>query len=59
MPDADLKHAPKVAETAPYGYCPACGAVGKSRERRPNGFDRCENGCKYRSDEALTPETET
>jgi hypothetical protein len=33
----------------PYGYCPRCGGIGLSRERRPNGDDRCENGHKYPS----------
>jgi hypothetical protein len=33
----------------PYGYCPACGAPGKTRERRPNGLDTCENGHTYPS----------
>ena len=32
-----------------YGYCPKCGAKGKSRERRPNGNDHCEKGCVYPS----------
>jgi len=36
-----------------YGYCPKCGAPGKSRERRPNGYDRCENGCVYPSRDSL------
>jgi len=30
-------------DQAPYGYCPQCGAVGKRRERRPNGDDMCAN----------------
>ena len=33
---------------APYGYCPVCGGLGRSRERRPNGDARCENGHLYR-----------
>lgn len=32
-----------------YGFCPRCGAPGKSRERRPNGNDTCERGCVYPS----------
>lgn len=36
----------------PYGYCPACGAPGKTRERRPNGNDTCENGHTYPSAQA-------
>lgn len=43
--------APK--EPAPYGYCPLCGAVGVSRERRPNGNDKCANGHTYPSLEAV------
>jgi ribosomal protein S17E len=36
-----------------YGYCPICGAKGKSRERRINGDDRCENDHVYPSSTAL------
>ena len=36
-----------------YGKCPICGANGKSRERRPNGNDRCENGHTYPSRNAV------
>lgn len=32
-----------------YGYCPRCGASGITRERRPNGNDRCANGHEYPS----------
>ncbi len=32
-----------------YGYCPICGAAGKSRERRPDGNDVCANGHTYSS----------
>lgn len=38
---------------APYGFCPVCGVPGISRERRPNGDDRCENGHVYPSSQAL------
>jgi hypothetical protein len=38
---------------APYGYCPTCGAIGVSRERRPNGDDRCSNGHVYASASAV------
>lgn len=38
---------------APYGYCPLCGARGMSRERRPNGNDRCDMGHTYPSSEAM------
>lgn len=36
-----------------YGFCPVCGAKGKTRERRPNGDDTCESGHKYPSSTAL------
>lgn len=36
-----------------YGYCPYCAARGKSRERRLDGNDTCENGHTYKSSEAL------
>lgn len=32
-----------------YGFCPTCFAPGESRERRPNGNDRCANGHTYSS----------
>lgn len=35
-----------------YGYCPVCGAPGRTRERRPNGDDTCENRHKYPSKDA-------
>lgn len=38
---------------AVYGYCPKCGARGTRRERRPNGDDICQKGCKYPSRDAL------
>ena len=38
---------------APYGYCPTCGGLGRSRERRPGGNDRCENGHTYPSANAV------
>lgn len=31
------------------GYCPYCGAPGKTREKRPDGYDTCENGHTYKS----------
>lgn len=40
-----------------YGYCPACGARGKQRERRINGNDTCERGHVYPSRDAV-PATE-
>lgn len=36
----------------PYGICPVCGGAGLSRERRPNGNDKCVNGHVYPSREA-------
>ena len=41
-------------DDALYGYCPVCGSKGYSRERRPNGNDRCINGHEYPSSKALT-----
>ncbi len=43
---------PVVDPEAVYGYCPDCGGKGVSRERRPNGFDICENKHKYLSSDA-------
>lgn len=37
----------------PYGYCPMCGAPGRERERRPNGFDVCTNKHVYLSAKAV------
>ncbi len=36
-------------DDSPYGRCPQCGALGVSRERRINGYTRCENGHAIRS----------
>lgn len=36
-----------------YGYCPACGAPGRLRERRPGGNDTCENRHVYPSRDAI------
>ena len=36
-----------------YGFCPFCGADGVSRERRPNGDDRCSRGHQYPSSSAF------
>jgi len=44
----------KFAST-PYGYCPICGALGVSRERRLDGDDMCENKHKYKSKAAIGP----
>ena len=41
--------------TAPFGYCPTCGAPSVSRERRPNGNDRCKKGHAYPSVKAVPP----
>jgi hypothetical protein len=35
--------------SAPYGFCPICGAPGANRERRPDGNDICRNGHTYPS----------
>ena len=37
---------------APYGYCPRCGLPVESRERRPDGNDRCKGGHTYPSRDA-------
>lgn len=50
----ELRKTVEIGE-APYGYCPKCGEVGISRERRPNGNDVCENGHTYPSSEAKFP----
>lgn len=39
--------------SSPYGYCPQCGGLGRSRERRLHGNDRCENGHTYPSASAV------
>lgn len=39
--------------SAVYGFCPICGAKGHSRERRPNGNDKCEAGHTYPSKDAV------
>ncbi len=39
--------------SAPYGYCPKCGAKGVQTERRPDGNTTCANGCVYRAKEAI------
>lgn len=36
-----------------YGYCPRCGCAGQTRERRPDGDDRCVLGHKYPSASAV------
>ena len=38
----------------PYDTCPKCGSPGVSRERRPNGNDKCEGGHSYPSSTAGT-----
>lgn len=36
-----------------YGYCPICGDMGVTRERKIGGNDRCCNGHVYLSTDAL------
>lgn len=48
----------KTIYKAPYGYCPKCGAAGYSRERRPDGNDRCPNDHMYPSKDAVTSITD-
>ncbi len=38
---------------SPYGFCPKCGAPGKTRERRPDGNDKCSKGHSYPSKQAV------
>lgn len=40
-------------DALPYGLCPQCGAPGVSRERRPDGDDKCANGHAYKSGEGM------
>lgn len=51
-PERFIESDPKASETgtrhdSPYGYCPECGMPGETRERRPNGNDRCGHGHTY------------
>lgn len=39
--------------SAPYGFCPICGANGITRERRPDGNDRCSAGHTYPSRDSV------
>ncbi len=48
----------KFEDDAPYGLCPLCGAKGVSRERRPDGNDRCASGHVYPSKHAKMEEPE-
>lgn len=41
-------------ETPDYGWCPRCGMRGQSRERRPDGNDRCVAGHQYPSRDSVT-----
>ena len=43
---------------SPYGKCPTCGANGVTRERRPNGNDKCERGHEYPSASAICTDTQ-
>jgi hypothetical protein len=38
---------------SPYGICPKCGGNAISRERRPDGNDKCENGHVYPSKDTI------
>ena len=44
----------KNCNKTPYGFCPTCGEPGRSRERRPDGNDRCGKGHTYPSRLAVT-----
>ena len=54
--NGETERVPEVLES-PYGYCPVCGAKGLTRERRPNGDDRCEKGHSYPSRDSLKEKT--
>lgn len=41
-------------QASPYGKCPICGENGESREKRPNGNDKCVRGHTYKSCLAIT-----
>lgn len=43
-------------KTGFYGTCPKCGCVVISRERRPDGNDRCAKGCVYPSKDTIPHE---
>ncbi len=45
-------------KACPYGFCPNCGEMGQSRERRPNGNDTCIKGCVYPSRNAISHQPE-
>jgi hypothetical protein len=49
------RSAPVQEPVGVYGHCPVCGAKGVTRERRPDGDDRCANGHTYKSIHATTP----
>jgi HK97 family phage portal protein len=51
-PDPDDPETTDVQNSV-YGYCPRCGAPGVTRERRPDGNDRCSNGHTYPSRQRL------
>jgi len=51
--NAGIAAAPGPDIRARYGFCPVCGADGVSRERRPDGNDRCSAGHTYPSRRAV------
>ena len=52
----DIYKEPEQEPVAVYGYCPECGAKGVTRERRPNGNDKCAKGHTYPSNTATHPQ---
>lgn len=44
-----------MSKETPYGLCPICGQPGISRERRPDGNDKCYNAHTYPSKSAIIP----
>ena len=51
--DAERETREAAQKAEPYGRCPHCGAPGASREKRPDGNDRCPNGHVYPSRAAV------
>jgi hypothetical protein len=43
-------------KTNVYGFCPLCGSPGFSRERRPDGDDKCSKGHHYPSKNSVNRE---
>ena len=48
-----FKDEPPIPKVEGYGVCPTCMKPGISRERRPDGNDRCMSGHTYPSKSAI------